>query len=93
MASLVTKEIHPNIYKAFKAVMYDIGAAGEGVADFLPKEDYDLHAIDQALAALSEEDFEDLCHGEEADQQAIAHSSPVLMQAHALLEEFWEKVN
>jgi hypothetical protein len=90
---LITEQEHPNIHKAFRYILYDMGAANESVDSFPTKEECSLPAVDKALGDLCEQDFETLCCGERDDQLAIAHSSAELMAAHALLEEFWESVN
>ena len=79
------------IRKALEEVAYDNGMVNriDGEPDWrLPPHWRDHEQqIDAELSALSPEDFETLCIGEDADMRAVAERAPL---AHRMLNDFFD---
>jgi hypothetical protein len=89
-----TKESHPGIWRAFKAIWDDNIGAQEPIPDELlldiPKKGYStteeqIPRIEKALLTLSEYDLENFTYGESGEQTAIAERSRDLSDAHEFL--------
>jgi hypothetical protein len=90
---LLSAATYPAIYRAFKLIALDNGMGVRDSYELPPWHDpaeWRLPVIEAALAALSEEDLDTLCSGEQEDLVAIAERSEELGHANELLGAFFE---
>ena len=87
----VTKALHPALYRAIDMVSHDSGG-GAGHPYHLVSNAWEPHLadIEQALAALTADQFETFCIGDHEEGQALIPKYSALSIADVLLEEWFD---
>lgn len=89
----VTSTNFSNIYRAFEAISHDRGTQAGHKSYWIP-DDWAflrLTQIDFALGHLPNDEFEIFCIGEQGEAEHLAGEYSFLMDAHLLLNQFFEE--
>lgn len=92
VGEVITANSHPRLCEALTIVAHDSGAGASRTEYGIPPEWVSrLPAIEAALAALSQDDLENICIGEETDMEEVAGRSEDLRMANGILADFFDE--
>lgn len=92
--TIITKVSHPALFECLETISHDNGA-GAGHSEYAIPDEWDrwcaafLPAVELALAALSEDERQNLSIGELSDMSDIAYRSSDLWMAHSFFSAFF----
>lgn len=83
---LINRSNYPTLFRALENIDFDNGVTPRDNYE-LPDRDYSL--VEDALRKFTDYEFETFCIGEERDMRSLAYTDVYTLEAHQILEDYF----